>query len=90
MIRNAVDAIDQATLYLSIFHIRITTRTLLLCGYCGMVKRSDNLAEHCEKTHNDEFLALKPDERPKTPEYSNWKAYAEEYPSTEPVKNLLN
>ena len=55
-----------------------------------MVKRSDNLAEHCQKTHNDAFLALKPNERPKTPEYSNWKEYAEEYPSTEPVKNLFN
>ena len=62
---------------------------MLFCGYCGIVQRSDNLKAHCKKNHNDEFLALKPNEKPKVPMYKNWLSYVEEYPKIKGDRDLL-
>ena len=58
-------------------------RTILFCYYCGFKFRLDKLENHCEKVHNDVTRALKDDEVPKLPLYSNWKEYVLGYPNVE-------
>jgi hypothetical protein len=53
---------------------------MLFCGYCGSVKRSDNLEAHCQSVHNDCVWALRENEKPKAPCFVNWKEYIEQYP----------
>lgn len=60
----------------------------MFCGYCGVMKRTDNLRSHCRQIHGEEIKALAKVETPKTPQYCNWKSYVDSYPNITAPKDF--
>jgi hypothetical protein len=57
------------------------------CFFCCKGTRQDKLNRHCKQMHNEEARALRQNETPPDPMYSNWKEIMADPEGTIPLQN---